>query len=73
MKPRTQVNEQMEMQLAGSQISPRRARRNTQARWWFEQMRQVVEQAQDWEEAPRFQAVAPVQIQLPAAEQVERN
>jgi hypothetical protein len=74
MTTRTNENEsaQMEMEMAGSKGCPRRARRMGQARWWFDQMRQVVEQAQDWEEAPRFQS-EPVQIQLPEAARVERN
>ena len=48
----------MELGLAGANQCPRVARRErrlNQAHWWFDQMRQVVEQAMDWEPAPRFQ------------------
>ena len=50
--------EQMELGFgAGSGCG--RARRNgrhsQRANWWFEQMRQVVDHAFDWEPAPRFQ------------------
>jgi hypothetical protein len=57
--------QQMELGLAGSNRCPRvvrRERRRHQANWWFDQMRQVVERAMDWEPAPRFQ---PEQTWLP--------
>jgi hypothetical protein len=56
--------EQMELGLAGANRCPRvvrRERRLNRAHWWFDHMRQVVEQAMDWEPAPRFQ---PEQIWL---------
>jgi len=51
--------EQMELGLAGGNRCPRVARRErrlNRANWWFDQMRQVVDQAFDWPTAPRFQA-----------------
>jgi hypothetical protein len=47
--------QQMELSLAGANRCPRLARhepRRNHARWWFDQMRQVVERAIDWEPAP---------------------
>ena len=65
-------NEQMELSLAEAAAAAaaanrcprggRRDRRFNRANWWFNQMRQVVEHAIDWEPAPRFQ---PEQIWLP--------
>ena len=49
---------QMELGFSGSNRCPRvahRERRLNHANWWFNQMRQVVERAADWEPAPRFQ------------------
>jgi hypothetical protein len=60
--------EQMELDLAGRNTCPRVVRRErglNRARWWFDRMRQVVEQSMDWEPAPRFQ---PEQIWLPGAD-----
>jgi hypothetical protein len=59
------MTEQMELGFGGANRCPRvvrRERRLNRARWWFDQMRQVVERAMDWEAAPRFQ---PEQIWLP--------
>jgi hypothetical protein len=59
------TKEQMELGLAGANRCPRAARRErrlNRAHWWFDQMRQVVDRAIDWEPAPRFQ---PEQIWLP--------
>ncbi len=50
---------QMELGLAGANRCPRAARRERRlnhANWWFDQMRQVVDQAMDWPTPPRFQA-----------------
>jgi len=44
---------QLEMNLDRSvnfPPAPRRPRRATRARWWFAQMRQVVDRAWDWEQ-----------------------
>ena len=38
-----------------------RARRTSRAKWWFEQMRRVVDSAFDWKTAP---AARPEQIHL---------
>ncbi len=49
---------QMELGLTGANRCPRaaqRERRVNRANWWFDQMRQIVDQAFDWEPAPRFQ------------------
>jgi len=46
---------QMELGFDGSpRVRPtmRRQRRLTRARWWFQQMRTVVNQAIDWSSAP---------------------
>jgi len=55
---------QLELELAGAnrcpRVAPREPRAN-RANWWFNQMRQVVDRAFDWEPAPRFQ---PEQILL---------
>ena len=48
----------MELGLTGANHCPRaaqRERRLNRANWWFDQMRQIVDQAFDWEPAPRFQ------------------
>jgi hypothetical protein len=47
--------QQMELSLAGTPVCrslARRQPRRNHARWWFDQMRQVVERAIDWEPAP---------------------
>jgi hypothetical protein len=33
----------------------RNGRHSQRANWWFDQMRQVVDRAFDWQPAPRFQ------------------
>jgi hypothetical protein len=45
-------------------------RRKVRARWWFEQMRQVVDRAWDWEPAP---LTHPEQVCLTPAQSHERN
>lgn len=48
----------MELELAASNKCPRviqRERRVTRANWWFHQMHQLVDNAVEWEESPRFQ------------------
>jgi hypothetical protein len=49
---------QLELGLAaGANRCPRvmqRHQRGNRANWWFSQMRQVVDQAFEWEPAPRF-------------------
>lgn len=65
--------QQMELTLAGSNRCPRvvrRERRANRAHWWFDQMRQAVERAIDWEPAPRFQ---PEQIWLPDGKNQSRQ
>ena len=44
---------------------PIRQRRATRARWWFSQMRRVVDDAIDWQPAP---SLPPEQIRLPLAQ-----
>ena len=49
------MTEQMELGLAKQRIcrtANRRQRRLTRANWWFERMRQAVDQALDWQPAP---------------------
>ncbi len=68
MKGHVMMNEQMELGFDGANRCPRvvqRERRLNRAHWWFDQMRQVVERAIDWEPAPRFR---PEQIWLPGAD-----
>lgn len=55
---------QLELGLTGSNRCPRviqREQRANRANWWFGQMRRVVDQAFEWEPAPRFR---PEQILL---------
>ena len=50
---------QLELGLAGANKCPRvaqRDRRLNRANWWFNQMRQVVDRAFEWEPAPRFES-----------------
>jgi hypothetical protein len=69
------MTEQQQMELglaAGANRCPRVARRDRRlnhAQWWFDQMRQVVERAMDWEPAPRFR---PEQIWLPDTHKQDR-
>jgi len=59
------TNEQMELVLAKSQAchSVRRTqRRMSRANWWFQQMREVVDKAVDWQPAP---PARPEQIYFP--------
>lgn len=47
----------MELGLKNANRCPRvvkREQRARQANWWFNQMRQVVDHAFEWEPAPRF-------------------
>lgn len=47
--------EQMELELAGQRVcrsTLRRQNRASRGRWWFEQMRRVVDSAMDWEPLP---------------------
>jgi hypothetical protein len=58
---------QLELALAGAsapQLAGSRTRRQSRASWWFQRMRQIVEQACDWQPvlAPR-----PEQIWFPNA------
>jgi hypothetical protein len=55
---------QLELGLAGANRCPRivqRQSRVNRANWWFNQMRQVVDRAFEWQPAPRFR---PEQIML---------
>ena len=57
--------EQMELELNAQRECKSVARRQNRAsrgRWWFEQMRRVVDGAMDWEPAP---AARPEQTYLP--------
>jgi hypothetical protein len=68
-----QSQEQLELGLPGSnRLAPetKPARRHTRASWWFNQMRQLVESATDWEPAPRF---APEQNWLPVSAQSSQD
>ncbi|HWF17879.1 MAG TPA: hypothetical protein VG754_01345 [Verrucomicrobiae bacterium] len=61
---------QLELELAAAaNRCPRvlkREQRANRANWWFNQMRQVVDQAFEWEPTPRFR---PEQILLNEAQQ----
>lgn len=49
------TNQQMELGLGSAQViqrTSRPSRRLSRGRWWFEQMRQVVDSALDWQSAP---------------------
>ena len=51
------AQQQLELSLAESRranLAAPTELRQQQARWWFSQMRQVVEHALEWEPAPRF-------------------
>ena len=64
---------QMELELAGANRCPRVAQRKqrlNRANWWFDQMRQVVDRAFEWDPAPRFQ---PDQIWLTEAQKQNRG
>ncbi len=61
------TNQQMELGFSGQKLltrSGRRERRMTRAKWWFTNMRQIVDRAMDWqaEAEPR-----PEQTWLPEA------
>ena len=59
------TNEQMELVLAKSKAcnSVRRTqKRMSRANWWFQQMREVVDKAVDWQPAP---PARPEQIYFP--------
>lgn len=61
------TNQQMELGFGGQKRlgrSGRRERRMTRAKWWFTNMRQIVDRAMDWQAAaePR-----PEQTWLPGA------
>ena len=45
-------NSQMELRFEASQPRLRRARKQSRAQWWFSQMREVVDRAFDWHNAP---------------------
>jgi len=63
--------QQLEMRF-DSQFRPliRRQRRSIRARWWFAQMRQVVDRAWDWGPA---QPARPGQVFLPSSHTPEQN
>lgn len=67
MKGSIMTNQQMELGFSGQKLltrSGRRERRMTRAKWWFTNMRQIVDRAMDWQAAaePR-----PEQTWLPGA------
>jgi hypothetical protein len=59
------INEQMELEIGKAKActSGRRPqRRLSRANWWFQQMREVVDKAVDWQPAP---PARPEQIYFP--------
>jgi hypothetical protein len=59
------TNEQMELGIGKTKACPsvkRSQRRQSRANWWFQQMREVVDKAIDWQPAP---AARPEQIYFP--------
>lgn len=59
------TNEQMELVLEKTKSCPssrRPQRRMSRANWWFQQMREVVDKAIDWQPAP---PARPEQIYFP--------
>ena len=64
---RTMKNRQLEISLASRHCRRPliRQRRVSRARWWFSQMRRVVDEAIEWTPAP---AIRPEQIHLPLAQ-----
>ena len=49
------TNQQMELGIENGRTGrsqPRPQRRQTRAQWWFQQMREVVDKAFDWQPAP---------------------
>ncbi|HXS69011.1 MAG TPA: hypothetical protein VN761_09225 [Candidatus Polarisedimenticolia bacterium] len=59
------TNEQMELGIGKSQACPsarRPQRRLSRANWWFQQMREVVDKAVDWQPTP---PARPQQIYFP--------
>ncbi|MGO8676783.1 MAG: hypothetical protein ACLQVX_13045 [Limisphaerales bacterium] len=67
------INGQLELSLANARESRpegRRQRRMSRAMWWFERMREVVDQAIDWSPAP---PPPPEQILLPDVSRREQQ
>jgi hypothetical protein len=61
------INRQIEITLTvplSRQQIPARQRRVARARWWFGQMRRVVDEAMEWKPT----AIRPEQIHLPLAQ-----
>jgi hypothetical protein len=59
------TNEQMELEMGKAQTCrsvKRPQRRLSRANWWFQQMREVVDRAVDWQPAP---PARPEQIYFP--------
>jgi hypothetical protein len=59
------TNEQMELEIGKARAcrsAKRPQRRLSRANWWFQQMREVVERAVDWQPAP---PARPEQIYFP--------
>jgi hypothetical protein len=59
------TNKQMELGIDKARVCPsanRRQRRSSRATWWFNRMREVVDNAFDWKAAP---APRPEQIWFP--------
>jgi hypothetical protein len=59
------TNQQMELGFNGARVCPsnnRRQRRLSRANWWFQQMREVVDKAVNWQPAP---PARPEQIYFP--------
>ena len=53
------MSRQLELEIGQVRATPpasARQRRRTRAHWWFEQMRQVVDRAFDWQPAPEPRA-----------------
>ena len=63
-KPVEQMELHFEAKAHTAQRLPRRTRRISRARWWFQQMRRAVDDALDWTPAP---PARPEQAQLTLA------
>jgi len=64
--------EQLEMSFNGDVVlrPAIRRRRMTRARWWFDQMRQVVDRSWEWRPAP---PTRPEQVYMPFSRARGRN
>ena len=68
MKGYIMTNQQIEIMLTvprSRRRAPTRQRRAARARWWFSQMRRVVDEAMEWQPVG---CIRPEQIHLPLAQ-----